>query len=137
MKGVRWSRAQYDAYCVRTGVRKPATTRKIEKAVRTREKTKTEADFELELKRQHPSLTILYEPLKLRIDGTCWYLPDFFVPELHTFFEVKGPHIFEDSIIKFKAARAIHTWAKFECWQRKRDGIWRQIRRLPDALEDL
>lgn len=68
--------------------------------------------------------------MRLRIDATCWYLPDFWCPEMLTFFEVKGPHIYEDSVIKFKAVRAIHTWAHFEMWQRWL-GSWRQIRKLP------
>ena len=75
-------------------------------------------------------MTVLYEPLKLRIDDTCWYTPDFWIPEMITFFEVKGGHAWEDSIVKFKAARAIHTWAKFEMHQKKL-GVWRQIRNLP------
>ena len=85
---------------------------------------------------QHPSLTLVYEPVKLRIDDSCWYLPDFYCPELFTFYEIKGPHIYEDSVIKFKAARALHKWCKFQMWQRWL-GSWRQIRKLPgDSLEE-
>jgi hypothetical protein len=135
VKGVRWSRAQYQAYLERKGVAAP-TTRKKPVAGRTaprKGKNKTEAEFEMWFKHQHPSLTILYEPLKLRIDATCVYTPDFFCPELLTFFEVKGPYVHEDSVIKFKAARAIHGWAKFSMWQ-KRLGGWREIRKLPGEV---
>jgi hypothetical protein len=129
MKPARWNRAQYAAYCQKLGVvwKKPTPVRKG--------KTRTEAEFEEWFAFQHPSLTILYEALKVRIDETCWYLPDFFVPEILTFYEVKGPHIFEDSIIKFKAARALHRWAKFTAWQKK-NGVWREIRKLPETVHE-
>jgi hypothetical protein len=129
---VRWSRAQYEAYLKKTGtVPAPAPIRKRKKSPLPRGKTKAEMDFELWFFHEHPSLTLLYEALKLQIDRSCWYLPDFFCPELSTFYEVKGPWIAEDSIIKFKAARAIHTWARFMMFQKHLE-VWRQIRRLPD-----
>lgn len=133
-KGVRWSRAQYEAYCKRTGtIPAPGGRRKIPAGPRG--KNKTELEFELWFAREHPSMTLLYEAVKLQIDRSCWYLPDFFCPELSIFYEVKGPHIFEDSVIKFKAARALHGWAKFQMFQ-KWQGDWRQIRRLPDEPLD-
>jgi hypothetical protein len=100
-----------------------------------RGKNKTEADFEQWFKYRHPSLTLLYEPFKLRIDDTCWYLPDFFCPELMAFFEVKGPYLRDDAVAKFKAARALHPWARFSMWQ-KRLGSWRQIRKLPGEAQE-
>jgi hypothetical protein len=75
-------------------------------------------------------VTVLYEPLKLRIDDTCWYCPDFYDPRDDNLLRGQGRHAWEDSIVKFKAARAIHTWAKFEMHQKKL-GVWRQIRNLP------
>ena len=131
MKGVRWSRAQYQAYLASRGTI-PKPTRKKHLAGRTaprKGKNKTEAEFESWFKYRHPSVALLYEAVKLQIDQTCWYLPDFWCPELMTFYEVKGPHIFEDAVVKYKAARALHQWAHFEMWQ-KRLGSWRQIRRL-------
>jgi hypothetical protein len=89
-------------------------------------KTKAEADYELILKAEHPEAAILFEAVKLKIDDTCWYLPDFFIPEIVTFFEVKGSHIWEDSKIKFKAARVLYPWAKFEMWQIK-GGSWKRL----------
>jgi hypothetical protein len=89
-------------------------------------KTQVESEFELHLKADWPQLTILYETVKLKIDDTCWYLPDFFIPELLTFFEVKGPQIWEDSKIKFKAARVLHGWACFQMHQKK-NGVWTRL----------
>lgn len=40
--------------------------------------------------------------------------------------ELKGAHKWEDSIIKFKAARARFTWAQFQLWHRLQ-GNWEQI----------
>lgn len=140
VKGVRWSRAQYEAYLKRTGtIPAPQERRKKPVAGHTapkRGKTKTELEFELAFKREHPSMTLLYEAIKLRIDATCWYLPDYWCPELMTFYEVKGPYIYPDALIKFKAARAIHSWCRWEMWQCVK-GNWRQIRALPgESLED-
>ena len=36
-------------------------------------------------------INYLYEPIGLDLDG-CWYLPDFYLPELRAFLEIKGPH---------------------------------------------
>lgn len=143
-RGVRWTQAQYEEFLRKKGGSPPKGKTLVEVLTGTKPrrpkpvkgKTKTEADFEARLKYDHPSLTVLYEPLKLKIDRTCSYTPDFFIPELLTFYEIKGPHIFEDSVIKFKAARVLHCWAKFEMWQKNRLGNWRQIRELPLELID-
>lgn len=90
-------------------------------------RTQTEAEFEAMLREKHPSDAILFEPIKFRLGEKCFYCPDFFVPALMTFFEVKGGHVFEDSVIKFKATKEIHSsWASFEMHQKK-DGVWRRI----------
>jgi hypothetical protein len=138
---VTWTPAQYDDYVRRTGrgktlveifaEEKTKSMPRKSKARRRAGKTQAEKDFEVYLKFQHPSVTILYEPIKLRIDASCWYLPDYFCPELVTFYEVKGGYLWDDAIVKFKAARAIHSWAKFEMWQRDTERRWRQIRELP------
>jgi hypothetical protein len=130
MKAPRWTRAQYLEHCKRTGV--VAIQKAIAKA---RGQTKTEEAFALRFAFEHPSCSLFYEAIKLRIDATCWYTPDYFSPELMTVYEVKGPHIFEDSVIKFKAARAIHKWLAFEMWQ-YRNGVWREIRKLPEGAID-
>jgi hypothetical protein len=140
---VNWSREQYEAYCKRTGtpseLAKPQGKTLVEVfagkppgPTPRKGKNKTESEFEAWFKRQHPSWSLIYEAVKLRIDRTCWYLPDFYVPEVQLFIEVKGPHIWEDSIIKFKAARVIHTWAKFSMWQKKK-GAWMETRALEET----
>lgn len=136
MKAPRWSRSQYIEYCKKTGT-VPEPPRKSPVAGRTapgKGKNKTEEAFEMRFRFEHPQCSLLYEAVKLRIDGTCWYLPDFFAPELMTVYEVKGPHVYEDSVIKFKAARAIHGWLRFEMWQLC-GGVWREIRRLPEPRD--
>ena len=139
---VNWSRQDYEDYCKRTGqvseFVKPRGKTLVEVfagkppgPTPRRGKNKTETEFETWFKFQHPSLTILYEPIKLRIDRTCWYLPDFYVPEQQAFIEVKGPYLYPDALIKYKAARAIHAWAKFSMWQKKK-GIWMEVYGLDD-----
>ena len=147
MSGQRtsWSREQYEAYCRRTG--QPVEPRgktlvevfagKPPGPTPIKGKNKTEKEFEAWYKHQHPSLTMLYEAIKLRIDRTCWFLPDFYVPEQQRFIEVKGPYIWPDALIKFKAARAMNTWARFQMWQKKK-GIWMEVYALEEteALND-
>jgi hypothetical protein len=65
------------------------------------------------------------------------YTPDFFIIREEraqgdrtfveaVYVEIKGGHKWEDSIIKWKAARARFTWARFEMWQCV-SGQWSQI----------
>ena len=97
-----------------------------------KEPNKTEADFHriLESRQRHGEFeTIMFEGCKLRIGPNCYYSPDFMAINYEgrvTFFEVKGGHIWDDSKVKFKAAKEKHSWAKFQMWQRKRSE-WRQI----------
>lgn len=79
-----------------------------------------------------------FEAAKLRIGGNCYYCPDWMVDGSNRkfdqsdlgmqpiFFEVKGAHIWDDSKVKFKAAVEMHTWARFEMWQKK-GGEWLRI----------
>jgi hypothetical protein len=141
-----WSRDQYEDYCRRTGqvseFVKPIGKTLVEvfagekkpvagRTAPRKGKTKTESEFETWYKFGHPTLTLLYEAIKLRIDLTCWYLPDFYVPEQQLFIEVKGPYIWPDALIKFKAARAMNAWAKFAMWQKKKGG-WTEVYALED-----
>jgi hypothetical protein len=122
MKSPRWTRAQYVEYCKRTGVL-PAPKPPVKKS---RGPNQTEAAFGRWFASRYPDCRLLFESIKLRIDSTCWFLPDYFCPELTTFYEVKGSKIWDDAIVKFKACRVIHPWAKWEMWQWK-NGIWTQI----------
>jgi hypothetical protein len=93
---------------------------------------KTESAFFqlLEARRRRGEFqSVTFEGAKLRLGENCFYAPDFMAVDntgLVTFFETKGAHTWEDSIIKFKAAKEIHSWAMFELWQRKA-GEWRQL----------
>ena len=112
--GISVLKSQKKPVAGRTGARK------------VRQKTKVEADFELMLRADWPQMTILYEQVKVQIDESCWYLPDFYIPQLQTFFECKGAHMWEDSLIEFKAARRIHSWATWQMHQYK-NGAWKRL----------
>jgi hypothetical protein len=92
------------------------------------EMNRTEHEYSLILKAAYPDQIIRFEEIKLRISDGCWYTPDFFlfVNGQPTFFEVKGAHVWDDSRVKFKAARELHKWANFEMHQKTKSG-WKQI----------
>jgi hypothetical protein len=72
-----------------------------------------------------PSLQ--FEPVKLRIGPNCYYTPDWgLMTGKPVFYEVKGGHIWDDSMVKFKAAKERHQWADFEMWQKKK-GEWTRL----------
>ena len=90
---------------------------------------KTEGTFQLLLKSRFPDCQIRFEAYKLRIGERCYYCPDFAVIHLSgviDFYECKGPHIWEDSLIKCKAAKEMYQHHLFEMWQHKK-GSWIQI----------
>lgn len=77
-----------------------------------------------------------YEALKLRIGDKCFYSPDFLIIRANNpkplLVEIKGAAIhqkklYEDGIIKFKAAKELYPCFDFEMWS-KIDGEWVQIR---------
>ena len=89
----------------------------------------TEAAFRLMLKSRFPDCEIRFEAYKLRIGERCYYCPDFAVIHLSgliDFYECKGGHIWEDSLIKCKAAKEMYQHHIFEMWQHK-NGSWTQI----------
>jgi hypothetical protein len=71
---------------------------------------------------------MMFEGVKLRIAGNCYYTPDWFDGEppdqlRPICFEVKGGGpIRDDSIVKFKAARELHPWFEFQMWRKTKDG---------------
>lgn len=89
---------------------------------------KTEAAFKAYMDALRGS-RLEFEPVKLRIGPNCYYAPDwgdmtgYNIP---IFYEVKGGHIWDDSLVKFKAAKERHTWASFELWQKKQ-GTWTRL----------
>jgi hypothetical protein len=131
-RGVTWTRQQYEDYCQRTGTPSVFRQRRKRKSAPGRTKTKTEAEFEALFHSQNPGLSLRYQPFALQIDPTCFYTPDYFCPETNTVYEIKGPWVTEDSIIKFKACRRIYSELRFEMWQKKH-GVWKQIKRMPDG----
>jgi len=92
---------------------------------------KTEARYSLileERKRRGAIDGWEFEALKLRLERRCFYSPDFLAwgAQGVEIAEVKGPHVREDSVIKFKLARRLFPWAAFYMMQ-WRDQQWRQI----------
>lgn len=99
---------------------------------------KTEAEFALMLEAQKRSGEILryeYEGITLRW-ADMRYTPDFVVfedsylhvkkPDSHIIklIEVKGGHIWDRDIVRFKGARAYWPEFAFEMWQLKKDQGW-------------
>jgi hypothetical protein len=100
-------------------------------------KTETEFSFFLEARRRKGEIDgWRYEPVRLRLADGAWYKPDFMswthdIEELPSvavvvFYEVKGAHIREAAMVRFKVAREQFPWASFEMWQKKQ-GQWNQI----------
>jgi hypothetical protein len=107
----------------------PDRAQRLGKLLKCRCMTNTEMEFRSILRRRFPDCDIRFESYKLRIADRCHYCPDFAVIHLSgliDFYECKGAHIWEDSKIKFKAAKEMYPHHKFEMWQ-CRKGDWRQI----------
>jgi hypothetical protein len=94
----------------------------------TREPNKTEADFARFMKMTGRG-ELDFEPVKLRIGANCYYTPDWgdFGAIRPTLYEVKGGHIWDDSLVKFKAAKERHKWCDMELWQKKKGGNWTRL----------
>lgn len=108
-----------------------------------REANETEKKYGLILEAMRRRGEIVYagfEEITLRW-ADMEYTPDYFVirqlAENHTeagggplieavYIELKGGRKWEDSIVKFKAARARFSWARFEMWALI-DGTWTQL----------
>ena len=95
--------------------------------------TKIEEDFSwlLEMQKREGRIKYWgYEKIKLYLGDNCWFTPDFML-KLHDdslkLIEVKGAHIWEDSIIKFKTACEQYPFIKFEMHQYK-NKRWKLIR---------
>jgi hypothetical protein len=85
------------------------------------------------MKRDHEIESYKYEGVTLKLADGCRYCPDFFVVVSSMilrlrFVEIKGRHIWEDSIVKFKVAKEQNPWAEWQMHQRSKDGQWSQIR---------
>lgn len=72
---------------------------------------RTETRYLLRL--EEKGLTPLVQQIKVQTGKGSWYLPDFFLPTMNMFIEVKGPHCWEDALVKFKAAAMIYPWFRW------------------------
>jgi hypothetical protein len=96
----------------------------------TGQTTKTEAAFARKLDGMKAAGQVReywFERVKLRLNvpgeaRACWYTVDYVILNAdgtRTFAEVKGGHIWEDSVIKWKwAAHEFAAWGRWEMWQR-------------------
>lgn len=86
---------------------------------------KTESRFLARLIQENPGVKIGIQSLTIKIAHDCRYTPDFWHMTANglIFYEVKGPFIREDSIIKLKAAAAMFQEFRFTLAQWK-DGKW-------------
>ena len=144
---LRLTPEQVEAYCKRHDLPLPegirprdiaAATHNFDLAApkvrRSRQPNKTEAEFgqllQARIDKGELLGPLLFESVKLRVSDNCFYTPDWlcFGTTVMTplFFEVKGLFIWDDAKVKFKAAKELHPWAKFEMW-RKQNGVWGQI----------
>lgn len=94
---------------------------------------KTEEKFAWFLEAQKRNNEIKYwgfEKIKLRLGDNCWYNIDFMIidnNDVLKLIEIKGGHIWEDSIVKFKTACTLYPFIKFEMHQYK-NKQWKIIR---------
>jgi hypothetical protein len=100
---------------------------------------KTESEFGLMLEAQYRAGEFLtppkFEAIKLKVGERCYYCPDWMITRaafgertrpVVMFFEVKGAHTWEDSVVKFKAAKEQYPFFEFEL-HRKKQGSWTRI----------
>jgi hypothetical protein len=134
-RGLQITRAQAEAhqrrhgFCFQPEIVSPKEVAKVD-ALRKRgsRMNKTESEYAMILeamKRKGEIIAYSFEAIKLRLADNCWYTPDFFVEridQLPIFVEIKGSHVWDDSKVKFRTAREIHTWADFEMMQKTKSG---------------
>jgi hypothetical protein len=126
--GFKWETPINPPINVRTGDIKIGLQHVI--TVRKPRMNKTEVEFSYVLEARKRAGEIdgwAFESVKLRLADGCWYLPDFMAwGKAFTFYEVKGAHIWDDAMVKFKVAREQIKWATFELHQ-KLNGQWTRI----------
>ena len=79
-----------------------------------------------------PLSTFRPHAIKLELANGCWYTPDIFCQwdKANICYEVKGPHVWEDAIVKLKVAARV--WPAFEFWLMwKEQNRWEAKRVLP------
>jgi len=86
---------------------------------------KLESEFFEWLKRTYSQARVTPHGIKLRIGNGCYYTPDFLV-DLSTsktpqvlIYETKGKQVWDDSIVKLKAAASVYPFLKFHLVTRR------------------
>lgn len=95
-------------------------------------KTQPEADFEtrflMPLLRAGQIYGLHFHALRFNAGLGSWYEPDFTAIDSDDnqllVYEVKGPHVYEDSIVKFKACALLYPWASWIWAERDSAGNW-------------
>lgn len=89
----------------------------------------TEEAFGIYLAAVYSRRKIHAQAVTFLVANGCRYTPDFLVEQLSAekpmAFEVKGPHAWEDSIVKLKVAAAVHPWVEFYLVSRTKTSGWR------------
>lgn len=91
---------------------------------------KLESDFLVELNCTHPIVHV--QAVKLRLGNGVNYTADFFAfqdGKVYAF-EVKGPHAWDDAIVKLKVAATMYPWIAFRLVWRE-SGAWKTQNILP------
>lgn len=117
------------------GLIEALTTERPKKRIRQSAKpllNNLEKEYADELKRRYGNLNdgFKYQALKLRLGNGVWFCPDIWHPVLQRCWEVKGPHAWEDSLIKLKVVAGLYPEIRFIlAW--KQDSVWQEQRILP------
>jgi hypothetical protein len=94
---------------------------------------KLELAYQDMLRVEFPGKVVLPQSIRMRLGNGAWYKPDFFVPHLSLFIEVKGPKAFRGGFEYLKIAASEHGWAKFRLvW--KENGKWFRQEILPSEV---
>jgi len=84
---------------------------------------KLELAYQDMLRVEFAGKVVIAQKVRLWISNGDWYKPDFYIPHLNLFVEVKGPHSFRGGFEFLKIAASQHDWAKFRLvW--KEQGKW-------------
>lgn len=126
-----WSQADVEAHNQRVAKGQPAQLPKVgqppkPKKLRPR-LNKLETDFREELKRR--GHTIIYEQaVTLKLGFDCRYTPDLVTVTLNPVetvcWEVKGPKVWDDAMVKLRVAARIYPWLTFVLVKRDDAGAW-------------
>ena len=123
--GARWTEAQYQDY-QKAKDKKAIEVQPVLHKKSPMNKTETEYSNRLEaLKKAGEILDWKFEALRFRLADRTMYNPDFFVVTRECFeiHEVKGGHIWDDSMVKWKVAAEMYPWFNWVLAQKKK-GEW-------------